>query len=145
VVPLTGNAMTDTLITVFYDGHCGLCHGLVRFLIARDPGGAKFAFAPLQGKSCAAVIPQTVRQRLPDSIVVRTDNGKLLVKSSAVLYVLEQIGGAWRAISMTVNILPATLLDSGYDIVARMRRKVFSKPASTCPLVPADLQKRFRP
>ena len=35
-VSLSGKAMAETPITVFYDGHCGLCHGLVRFLIARD-------------------------------------------------------------------------------------------------------------
>jgi predicted DCC family thiol-disulfide oxidoreductase YuxK len=137
--------MAETPITVFYDGHCGLCHGLVRFLIARDPTGEKFDFAPLQGEYCAAAITQSDRQRLPDSLVVRTDEGRLLVKSAAVLYVLKRIGGAWRAIGIVLGILPTSLTDLGYDGVARMRRRLFSTPANTCPLVPANLQKRFRP
>jgi predicted DCC family thiol-disulfide oxidoreductase YuxK len=137
--------MAETPITVFYDGHCGLCHGLVRFLIARDPTGEKFDFAPLQGEYCAAAITQSVRQRLPDSLVVRTDEGRLLVKSAAVLCVLKRIGGAWRAIGIVLGILPTSLTDLGYDGVARMRRRLFSTPANTCPLVPANLQKRFRP
>ena len=137
--------MAETPITVFYDGHCGLCHGVVRFLIARDPTGEKFDFAPLQGDYCAAAITQSDRQRLPDSLVVRTDEGRLLVKSCAVLYVLKRVGGAWRAIGIILGILPTSLTDLGYDGVARMRRRLFSTPANTCPLVPANLQKRFRP
>ena len=137
--------MAETPITVFYDGHCGLCHCLVRFLIERDPTGEKFDFAPLQGEYCAAAITQSDRQRLPDSLVVRTDEGRLLVKSAAVLYVLKRIGGAWRAIGIVLGILPTSLTDLGYDGVARMRRRLFSTPANTCPLVPANLQKRFRP
>ena len=137
--------MAETPITVFYDGHCGLCHGVVRFLIARDPTGEKFDFAPLQGDYCATTITQSDRQRLPDSLVVRTDEGRLLVKSDAVLYVLKRIGGAWRAIGIILGILPTSLTDLGYDGVARMRRRLFSTPANTCPLVPANLQKRFRP
>jgi len=137
--------MAETPITVFYDGHCGLCHGLVRFLIARDHPGDKFAFAPLQGEYCAAVIPQAERQRLPDSVVVRSDDGQLLVKTAAVLYVINRIGGAWHAIGMALSLLPTSILDFGYDSVARIRRRLFSTPASTCPLVPANVQGRFRP
>jgi len=137
--------MAETPITIFYDGHCGLCHGLVRFLIAKDPTGDKFDFAPLQGEYCAAAIPQAERQQLPDSVVLRTDDGQLLVKSTAVLYVLMRVGGAWRAIGMGLNILPTSMLDFGYDCVARMRRRLSSTPANSCPLVPAHLQNRFRP
>jgi predicted DCC family thiol-disulfide oxidoreductase YuxK len=49
-------SMPASVITVFYDGHCGLCHGFIRFLLARDPGGEKFDFAPLQGSFFATVV-----------------------------------------------------------------------------------------
>ena len=137
--------MAETPITVFYDGHCGLCHGLVRFLIARDRTGDKFTFAPLQGEYCAAAIPQAERQQLPDSVVVRSDEGELLVKSAAVLYILKRIGGPWYAVGIALRVLPTPLRDFGYDCVARMRRRFFGIPADTCPLVPADLRNRFRP
>jgi predicted DCC family thiol-disulfide oxidoreductase YuxK len=137
--------MAETPITVFYDGHCGLCHGLVRFLIARDPGGSRFDYAPLQGEYCATAISQAQRQRLPDSIVVRTHDRQLLVKSAAVLYVLMRIGGPWHAVGIALKMLPPSLLDYGYDFIARMRLRLFSKPAATCPLVPPELQHRFHP
>jgi predicted DCC family thiol-disulfide oxidoreductase YuxK len=34
------------------DGGCGLCHGLVRFVLVRDAGGL-FHFASLQGAAAA--------------------------------------------------------------------------------------------
>jgi len=137
--------MAETPITVFYDGHCGLCHGLVRFLIARDPTGEKFDFAPLQGEYCASTIPQAARQHLPESVVVRTASGELRVKSAAVLYVLGRTGGVWQVIGMTFNVLPQSVLDIGYDCVARLRRRLFSAPPNTCPMVPPNLQERFHP
>ncbi|MGZ8426538.1 MAG: thiol-disulfide oxidoreductase DCC family protein, partial [Candidatus Binatia bacterium] len=69
----------------------------------------------------------------------------LLVKSAAVLYVLMRIGGAWRAIGIALKILPPSLLDGGYDFIARMRRRLFGTPAANCPLVPPDLRHRFHP
>lgn len=135
--------MAETPITVFYDGHCGLCHGLVRFLIASDPGGSRFDYAPLQGEYCATVIPQAQRQRLPDSVVVRTHDRQLLVKAAAVLYVLMRIGGPWHALGIALNWLPPALLDFAYDGIARLRRRLFTTPTTICPLVPPDLQHRF--
>jgi len=137
--------MADTPITVFYDGHCGLCHGLVRFLIVRDPDGAKFQYAPLQGEYCVQVISHTQRQNLPDSIVVRTDEGKLLVKSAAVVYLLKRISGLWYMVGVVLEILPTKLRDFGYDCSARVRRRLFSTTENTCPLVPPNLQNRFHP
>jgi len=135
--------MAESPITVFYDGHCGLCHGLVRFLIARDPSGSRFDYAPLQGEYCATAIPHAQRQRLPDSVVVLTIDRQLLVKSAAVLYLLMRIDGPWHAVGIALKLLPPSLLDFGYDGIARMRRRLFSTPAATCPLVPPDLRHRF--
>jgi predicted DCC family thiol-disulfide oxidoreductase YuxK len=137
--------MTESPITVFYDGHCSLCHGFVRFLLARDPSGSRFDYAPLQGEYCATAIPSGQRQGLPDSVVVRTHDRQLLVKSAAVLYVLMRIGGPWYAVGAALKMLPPSLLDFGYDVIARMRRRLFSTPANTCQLVPANLPARYHP
>lgn len=135
--------MADPLITVFYDGHCGLCHRFVRFLLARDRAGNKFDFAPLQGEFCAATIPAAERSRLPDSIVVRSNDRRLLVKSAAVLYALARIGGLWRLFASVIGFLPQTLLDPCYDMVASARRRLFTEPPEMCPLLPPDLRARF--
>ena len=78
---------------LFYDGHCGMCHGFVRFLLEKDRAGA-FVFAPLQGDTFAATVPEPERAKLPDSMVIRTADGRLLVRSAAALHVFDKIGRA---------------------------------------------------
>ncbi|RYE91302.1 MAG: DUF393 domain-containing protein, partial [Oxalobacteraceae bacterium] len=46
---------------VFYDGACGLCHSLVRFVLARDPVG-RHHFAPLQGRTAAEILSRHGRR-----------------------------------------------------------------------------------
>jgi len=127
---------------VFYDGHCGLCHGFVRFLLAEDRGGA-LEFSPLQGELFAAVVPEARRAGLPDSVVVRSADGRLLLRAEAVRQVLSRIGGLWRLGGMLLGLLPVRFSDKCYDAVARVRRKLFRRPADACPLVPPELRMRF--
>jgi predicted DCC family thiol-disulfide oxidoreductase YuxK len=129
--------------TVFYDGLCGLCHGFVRFVLAEDRT-AKIEFSPLQGELFRSAVPESQRAALPDSIVVQTHDGRLLIRSEGVRYVLEQIGGIWRLIAIFGGLFPSAFMDRCYDAVARVRRRLFRKPADACPLVPPELQVRFR-
>ncbi|HYE74093.1 MAG TPA: DCC1-like thiol-disulfide oxidoreductase family protein, partial [Blastocatellia bacterium] len=69
---------------VFYDGHCGLCHGLVLFVLARDQEGKNFRFAPLGGKTFERLISQERRQTLPDSIVLLSHSGEVYTRSAAI-------------------------------------------------------------
>jgi predicted DCC family thiol-disulfide oxidoreductase YuxK len=130
--------------SVFYDGHCGLCHGLVRFVLARDHGGM-FRFAPLDGETFRRTVPTEVRAALPDSIVLVTAAGETLIRSAAVLHVLSRLGGAWPLIGKLLGIFPRGLRDFVYDGVAGVRHKLFARPADACPLVPAHLRDRFDP
>jgi predicted DCC family thiol-disulfide oxidoreductase YuxK len=139
--PLRETAKT----TVFYDGHCGLCHGFVRFLLAEDRAGQNIEFSPLEGQSFRSAVPEARRIGLPDSLVVHTDDGRLLVRSAAVEYIAAQLGGLWRLVAILAGLLPQGVLDACYNGVARIRRKLFRTPAEACPLLPPDLQARFRP
>jgi predicted DCC family thiol-disulfide oxidoreductase YuxK len=131
--------------TVFYDGHCGLCHGFVRFILAEDRRKRSISFSPLQGEFFASSVLPNRRAGLPDSVVVQTADGRLLVRSAAVVEILQQLGGVWRLIGALASMLPAKFLDRCYDQVARVRQKLFASPAAACPLLPPDLQERFEP
>ena len=133
---------TDLL---FYDGGCGLCHGLVKFLIARDPAGTRFGFAPLHGQAFRGRYGEAERGELPDSMVLRTVDGRTLVRSRAVLQIGKRLGGAWRVLAQAASLLPVWLLDWGYDRIARLRRHLFARPDGACPLVPPELRERFLP
>ena len=127
---------------LFYDGHCGMCHGFVRFLLAKDRA-RRFVFAPLQGDTFAAMVPEAVRATLPDSMVIRTADGRLLVRSAAALHVLDAVGGGWRTLAALLRLVPRPILDAAYRGVAAIRHRLGPPPPSTCPLVPAELRERF--
>jgi predicted DCC family thiol-disulfide oxidoreductase YuxK len=128
---------------VFYDGACGLCHRAVRFAIAHDPDGSRFRFASLDGEGFRRRVPAAARAGLPNSIVALTPDGTLLVRSAAVMHVLERVGGPWRVMGTGLRLIPRRLRDAGYDGVARVRHLLFRRPAETCPVTPPELRSRF--
>lgn len=126
---------------IFYDGHCGLCHGFVKFVLAQD-AAEKFQFAPLQGSTANAKLRGL---KLPDSIVLLQNDGALKVRSKAVLQVLGDLGGVWRIVSALLSVFPLALADGVYNLVAKYRRKIFGSKADLCPVMPESLRLRFLP
>jgi len=129
--------------TVFYDGGCGLCHRAVRFAIAHDADGSRFRFASLQSEGFRRRVPAAARAGLPDSIVTLTPDGTLLVRSAAVIHVLERVGGGWKVAGRLLRLVPRSVRDAGYDTVARVRYLLFRRPAEACPVTPPELRARF--
>ena len=130
---------------LFYDGHCGLCHRAVKFVLKHDRSGNAFRFAPLQGSTFQSRVFPEQRAALPDSIVVLTDAGSLLVRSDAFVHILRRLGGGWRFLGGIVDVIPRSLRDLAYDFIARVRYRVFGKRDDLCPIVPPDLRARFDP
>ena len=129
--------------TVFYDGGCGLCHRAVRFAIAHDADGSRFRFASLDSEGFRRRVPAAARAGLPDSIVTLTPDGTLLVRSAAVIHVLERVGGTWKVAGRLLRLVPRSVRDAGYDAVARVRYLLFRRPAEACPVTPPELRARF--
>ena len=130
---------------LFYDGHCGLCHGAVLFILNRRPRGQGIRFAPLQGETFEALVSAEERQSLPDSLVMRTPAGDLLTRSAATLYIGRQLGGVWRFLAALARLVPRALRDAVYAWIARNRTKWFGTKDDTCPLIPPALRPRFLP
>jgi predicted DCC family thiol-disulfide oxidoreductase YuxK len=128
---------------LFYDGSCALCHWAVRFVLARDREGRAFRFAPLDSDAFRSAAPEAVRATLPDSLVVETRDGRLLTRSGAVIHVLGRLGAPWRLLGSVACALPRALLDALYDLVARVRYRVFGREPEACPLIPKELRSRF--
>ena len=114
---------------VFFDGVCALCNRSMRFLINRDRRGA-LCFAPLQGETFAAFRQATRLEDGLDSIVyVRgygTGTPRAFVRSEAVLQALRDIGGVCRVLSW-LRIIPRSLRDGVYDLIARHRYRWFGR------------------
>jgi len=132
-----------TVDLLFYDGNCGLCHRAVRFILSEDPRGEAFRFAPLQGETFQTQVSAEQRASLPDSVIVRTPDGTLLTRSSAVFYLGKRLGGLWRLLATLGGLIPTALADRAYDGIAAIRYKLFAKPSDACPIVPKALRVRF--
>ncbi|HTA51967.1 MAG TPA: DCC1-like thiol-disulfide oxidoreductase family protein [Candidatus Acidoferrum sp.] len=130
---------------LFYDGHCGLCHRAVKFVLKHDRSGYAFRFAPLQGQTFQSLVPPERRAGLPDSVVVLTADGNLLTRSDAFLHTLQKLGGGWNILARILGVIPRPLRDAVYNTVARIRYRVFGTRDDLCPIVPADLRARFDP
>lgn len=139
-VPARGG---DAVERIYYDGECGLCQRAVRFVLAEDPDGRRFRFAPLQGERFARDFEPALRARLPDSIVVHTADGRVLVRSDAVVHLLQRLGGVWRVLGTLLALVPRPLRDLAYDAIARVRTRLFAAPKVLCPLGPKHVTDRF--
>lgn len=128
---------------LFYDGHCGFCHGAVRFVLARDRRPTPFQFAPLDSDAFRSRVAEAQRAGLPDSIVVITNDGRLLTRFAAVLYIGSQLGRVWGALASIGRFVPRAIGDAAYDAVASVRRQLFAAPDDVCPIVPPQLRSRF--
>jgi predicted DCC family thiol-disulfide oxidoreductase YuxK len=128
---------------IFYDGHCGLCHGLVRLILSEDQSANPFLFAPLQGELIKRIMSESVRASLPDSVVVVDQQNNVLTRSTAMIYVLKRLGGLWFLLAALLSAVPQGIRDLGYDAVASVRKRIFGTSEEVCPLVPQFWRVRF--
>ena len=130
---------------ILYDGVCGLCNRLNQFVLARDRQGV-FDFAAQQsvtghghlqrfGADPAAL---TTLYVIAD---YRTAAPQLLGRARAVLFILGQVGRPWSWLRL-FWIVPDGVLNSGYDLVARNRYRLFGQYDS-CPMPTPETRARF--
>ncbi len=142
---MSAPAVTRDLV-LLYDGHCALCNGTVRFILARDRQGT-MRFAPLGGEYAAAVRAEHPELAEVDSTVLveraPVGGSSVRVRSDAALEVARYLGGPWRALAL-VRFVPRPLRDLGYRLVASLRHRILGGYARPSVVRPGD-QGRFLP
>jgi len=137
---------------ILYDGVCGLCNRFVRFALRHDRK-AMFRFASLQSRLAARLLAaRDINPAALDTFyVLRNFNGEntsilpeaaLLSRSDAVLFVLQELGGFWRAVAAALGFFPRSLREFGYRVVAHHRYRVFGRHA-ICPVPDPSVRSRF--
>ncbi|MFC7339277.1 DCC1-like thiol-disulfide oxidoreductase family protein [Haloferula chungangensis] len=116
---LPGRRKGEVLLA--YDGDCLMCSGFIRFL-AHEDRNCVLRFTTLQGVRGRALEKRAGSERL-SSLVLEVD-GRVLVKSTAVLELGVMLGGMWRGIAMVGRLVPETWRDQLYDAVAYRRKTV---------------------
>jgi predicted DCC family thiol-disulfide oxidoreductase YuxK len=130
---------------LLYDGECGLCNAVVRFILRHDKAGTVH-FAPLQSGPAQDYLRSN---GLPeddfDSLVfvndwARKEEGYLL-RTSGALAAFEAMGGPWSAVSR-LQAVPVWLRDGVYRLISKTRYAVFGEYQPR-PFENPDWEKRF--
>ena len=93
---------------IIFDGTCNLCNGTVKF-IRRHDKKSKFHFLILQTEEGRNAVQNTDVPPGSDTIIY-IRNSRFLMHSSAVLYILKDLGKGWQAFFCLI-IIPAFIRD----------------------------------
>jgi len=108
---------------VFFDGVCVLCNRSVDFLFKKDHK-KRLKFASLQSVNAMAILRQLQNQSIKEDTIIFYDEGRFLMKSTAVLKIAGYLGPPYSALAIFL-IIPRPWRDWLYDIIARNRAKWF--------------------
>ena len=115
---------------MLYDGACGLCNGLTRFVLEHDRRGL-FHFASLQSADARTALEPFGSN--PDDLTTlyvivdyRRPTSMLLAKGRAAVFVITRLGWPLRAAGL-LGVLPNSILDRFYDVIARNRYRIFGR------------------
>lgn len=131
---------------ILYDGVCGLCNGLVQFLLKRDNAG-RLRFASLQSDFAAQVLQRhgfDAKDLDTMHLVENYDqpDERVLQRSTAILRAGRELGGVWSFLAALGRVVPRPVRDVFYGLVARNRYRVFGK-YDTCMLPDPNQRSRF--
>jgi predicted DCC family thiol-disulfide oxidoreductase YuxK len=130
-----------TFPIVLFDGVCNLCNAAVRFIVKRDRR-REFRFAAMQSDAGRGLLE---RFRLPAGgadYLVLVEGDACHTRSDAVIRIAARLTPTWRCWALVARLVPRALRDFKYDLIARLRYRLFGKRAS-CSVAPPALADRF--
>ncbi|CAN5366612.1 thiol-disulfide oxidoreductase DCC family protein [soil metagenome] len=125
---------------ILFDGVCNLCNGFVQFVINNDKQG-KFKFASLQSDASKKILSPFNFPLVELKTIVLVENGKIYLRSRAVLRIARQLDGIWK-MAVVLYIFPSFISDAVYNMVSKNRYRVFGKKDS-CMIPTPELNSRF--
>lgn len=131
---------------ILYDGVCGLCNRLVKFLLKHDKNG-RLRFASLQSEFAEKVLRRhgfDAKDLDTVHVVENYDqpNERVLQRSDAILRAGRELGGFWGTSSSIAGVVPRAVRDLVYRFVATNRYRVFGK-YDACMLPDPNQRSRF--
>ncbi|MBN8537625.1 MAG: DUF393 domain-containing protein [Deltaproteobacteria bacterium] len=140
-VPIEKNIESTKII--FFDGYCQLCNKAIDWLLRRDAKN-QFFFASLQGQTAQKFLTGIYKSDfIEKDTLIYLRNQVPLEKSTAILMILIDIGGLWKAMGI-LFIIPRPLRDLIYFFIAKNRYRFFKK-RTHCRLPSPDESKKLLP
>lgn len=130
----------NTTRILLFDGHCNLCDNLVKFIIKKDSRSI-IKFASLQSPQGKLLLQRHDFPVNSFDFIIYLRQRKCLIKSTALLFVLRDLGGILMLFYPFI-IIPAFIRDFLYDIIAKRRYKLFGR--QECCMIPTpEIRQRF--
>lgn len=105
---------------VFYDGQCRVCNYWVGWILQKKKS-SHFMFASLDSEFATEFFEYYNYSIPKDTMVVWSNDLRFLVKSDAVIYILNQISPSSIS-SGIIRLFPKPIRDVGYTIFAILRK-----------------------
>lgn len=131
------NKLNSKTSILYFDGHCNLCNSTIDFFIKRDKK-RRFKYASLQSLCAKKNLDEKYIKDL--DTVVLYHNGKIIVKSQAILASLVLLGFPYSLLGILL-IIPRQASDIIYSFIGKNRYKLFGKK-QTCRL-PTEEEKEL--
>ncbi|MEO6802908.1 MAG: DCC1-like thiol-disulfide oxidoreductase family protein [Granulicella sp.] len=128
---------------LLYDGVCALCNRVVQLLLRIDREGI-LRFAPLQSSLGTELLApfSSMPASIEGVVLIRaalTTHAAVFYRSDAVAEALRQLKGPWPTVARLLHLVPRSLREYGYGVIARNRYRLFGK-FDACP-VPTEAQR----
>jgi predicted DCC family thiol-disulfide oxidoreductase YuxK len=125
---------------ILFDGVCNFCNRTVNLILEHDKD-AKFKFAPSQSSAGINMLQQFGLDQKASASVILIDNENVYTKTDAVIQIATHLKG-WPRLLMGLKLIPKTLRDLAYDVIAKNRYALFGK-RETCSIPEASERNRF--
>jgi len=113
--------------TLVYDGLCNLCNGLVRFVNLFNSKGVVNLISIEEASRNPFIDIEDIQQMATTSAVFIDNNGEKYYRSDAILKILKALGGFWLIPWIILTLLPKSIRDYCYNIIAKNRYQWFGK------------------
>ncbi|MEJ2103263.1 MAG: thiol-disulfide oxidoreductase DCC family protein [Ignavibacteriaceae bacterium] len=117
--------MNESHQIILFDGVCNFCNFWINFILKRDKED-KFRFAALQSKVGVEMQKKFSLDTNKLETVVLIIGNRYYTKSTAALLIIKQLNGFIK-ILFPLIILPKPIRDFGYDLIAKIRYKLFGE------------------
>jgi predicted DCC family thiol-disulfide oxidoreductase YuxK len=122
-------AFPDDRPIIIFDGHCALCSGWAQFILRHDAPGL-YRLLPAQSPLGRALYIHYGLDPQDYETNILIAHGVATFKSEACIRMAEGLGLPW-SLAGICRVLPPSLRDRLYGVLARNRLRVFGRRA-TC-------------
>ena len=126
---------------ILFDGVCNLCNGFVSFVLRHEKNEVHL-FSTMQGETARELLARYYGNVAEEFVSVALYyNGRIFFRSTAILVVVQQLGGLWE-LAVVAMLIPRFLRDWIYDSIIAHRYNWFGKRDS-CVVPTPELKERF--